>query len=97
MIKNFIVVMSLLSSFTVFAYDTCTVKDKRGFHPDGTPSLKVAISCTDVELQSEILLKYESYRIGNTTTFFKEIKREIIKDILSAGYQKVSNGIYIKN
>ena len=97
MIKNFIAVLSLLSSVTVFAYDTCTVKDKRGFHPDGTPSAKVAVSCTDNEFQREILLRYESYRIGNSAIFQKEIKIEIIKDILSAGYQKVSYGMYIKS
>jgi hypothetical protein len=95
--KKILLALSLLSSVTAFASDVCLLKDKRGYHPDGNPYVKVVLSCTDLEFQSKILLRYESYRVGNTTMFIREIKTEIIKDILADGYQKISSGTYVKN
>jgi hypothetical protein len=95
--NNFFVGLGLFLSINVFASETCIVKNKRIYHPDGTPSTIIALACTDVELQREILLRYESHRIGESALFLKGIKSEIIKDILAAGYKKVSNGQYIKD
>lgn len=92
--KKIIYAILTITSFSVFAADSCKLTDKRGFHPDGTPYARVKVACTDIRLQSELLDKYDDYRIGNTDYFQKEVKKEIIKDIQSAGYRKVNDGHY---
>jgi hypothetical protein len=92
--KKIICTILALTSFAVSATEFCNVTDKRGFHPDGTPLIRVKVSCSDVRLQNEILNKYDHFRIGQTDYFLKQAKKEIINDIKLAGYTEVKSGFF---
>lgn len=79
------------------AAETCQLKDRRGYHPDGTSYILVELKCTDLELQLALQERHESLRVGNTGLFKKEAKREIVRDLQSVGYLKVKEGLFQKN
>ena len=80
-----------------WAEEFCRIKDVNAFHPSGTPYTRIEVKCTDEELQATLLERYDDYRVGVTSIFLKEIKKQIIADIRAAGYQKIKDGLYQKN
>jgi hypothetical protein len=90
--KIFIVLIALCLN-SAFASETCKLTDKKGFHPDGTPYVRLLVNCTDSELQAELFKRYEQYRIG-AFAFEKSAKKMIIQDILTEGYTKVGVNLY---